>query len=86
MDQTKPVASQSSTSASEAVTEQKDCRDCSNGHSKEPDTPFAGSYQRYYHVFKEGELPGLVSKVSQLLILDSYYDHENWCVVAERKR
>ena len=65
-----------------ASTQQKDLRDI-NDHSK-TDSPFAGTFQRYYHVFKEGELPGLVANVSQLEISESYYDHENWCVLAKR--
>ena len=42
-------------------------------------------YLRYYHVFREGELKELFEKfVSDVRILDCYYDHENWCVVAEK--
>lgn len=41
-------------------------------------------YKRYYHVFKEGELERLVSEHKQARIVDSYYDHANWCVVLEK--
>ena len=42
-------------------------------------------YMRYYHVFREGELKELFEKfVSNARVLDCYYDHENWCVVAEK--
>lgn len=39
----------------------------------------------YYHVFRQGELDSLIEKyVHSLHILRSYYDHSNWCIVAER--
>lgn len=41
-------------------------------------------YQRYCHVYAEGELEGLVEKVDGLRLVESYYDRSNWCVVAER--
>ena len=43
------------------------------------------TYHRYYHVFREGELVQLIEKyVSDLHVLDCYFDHSNWCVVAEK--
>lgn len=42
-------------------------------------------YNRYYHVFKEGELEQLVKEVDGLKILQSYYDRDNWCVICEKK-
>lgn len=41
-------------------------------------------YQRYCHVYVEGELEGLVESVDGLRLIESYYDRSNWCVVAER--
>jgi alkylated DNA repair protein alkB family protein 8 len=41
-------------------------------------------FQRYYHVFEEGELEGLVEQVEELRVVHSYYDQGNWCVIAER--
>lgn len=41
-------------------------------------------YQRYCHVYEEGELEGLVRKIRSLKVLDSYYDKSNWCILAER--
>lgn len=41
-------------------------------------------YQRYCHVYAEGELEGLVERVDGLRLVESYYDRSNWCVVAER--
>lgn len=43
------------------------------------------SYKRFYHVFKEDELMALIEKhVKSLHVIESYYDHANWCVVAEK--
>ncbi|CAL8349250.1 unnamed protein product [Arctogadus glacialis] len=40
---------------------------------------------RYYHVFREGELAELIEKhVEELHVIASYFDHANWCVVAEK--
>ncbi|XP_043218207.1 mucin-5AC-like [Amphibalanus amphitrite] len=42
-------------------------------------------HHRYYHVFREKELDRLIEKyVDNLHIISSYYDHANWCVVAEK--
>ena len=43
------------------------------------------TYHRYYHVFREGELDQLITKyVTSLEIVESYYDHANWCVIAKK--
>lgn len=44
-----------------------------------------GSCLRYYHVFREGELAQLIqSHVEELHVKQAYFDHANWCVVAEK--
>ncbi|XP_036853283.2 probable tRNA methyltransferase 9B isoform X1 [Manis javanica] len=44
------------------------------------------AFMRYYHVFREGELCGLLKdNVSELQILSSGNDHGNWCIIAEKK-
>jgi len=43
-------------------------------------------YRRYYHVFEEGELEGLMTEVAGLAVVESYYDQGNWCAVAERTK
>lgn len=44
------------------------------------------AFMRYYHVFREGELYGLLKEnVSELHILSSGNDHGNWCIIAEKK-
>lgn len=41
--------------------------------------------QRFYHVFKEQELVELIEKhVDCLHLLESFYDHANWCIIAEK--
>lgn len=44
-----------------------------------------GSCLRYYHVFREGELAELIKNhVEELHVKHTYFDHANWCVVAEK--
>ncbi|XP_074651646.1 uncharacterized protein LOC141906298 [Tubulanus polymorphus] len=43
------------------------------------------TYHRYYHVFRDGELPKLIERhVPGLAVVQAYYDHANWCVIAEK--
>ena len=43
------------------------------------------TFQRYYHVFKEGELSAMVRQnLSNVTIIEDYFDHENWCVILEK--
>ena len=43
------------------------------------------TFKRFYHVFCEGELVELIEKNIECLdIISAYYDHANWCVVAEK--
>ncbi len=43
------------------------------------------AYHRFYHVFREGELVDLIERhVDNLHVISCYYDHANWCVVAEK--
>ncbi|XP_029027993.1 probable tRNA methyltransferase 9B [Betta splendens] len=47
--------------------------------------PVDGPCLRYYHVFREGELAELIQNhVDELHVTHAYFDHANWCVVAER--
>lgn len=41
-------------------------------------------FQRYYHLFEEGELDALVACLPGVRLVDSFYDKDNWCVVFER--
>lgn len=42
------------------------------------------TFQRYYHVFRRGELVQLFSKCSDVVVLEEFYDHENWCVIGKK--
>jgi hypothetical protein len=46
------------------------------------------SNQRFYHVFKHGELEMLIEEASKtivgLKIVKSYYDHGNWCAIVQK--
>ncbi len=42
------------------------------------------TFQRYYHVFRQGELSELVRKLPRVNVREEYYDHDNWCVLAEK--
>jgi alkylated DNA repair protein alkB family protein 8 len=41
-------------------------------------------FSRYYHLFEQAELEGLVEGVEGLALVASFYDKDNWCVVVER--
>jgi len=40
--------------------------------------------QRYFHVFRYGELESLLSLIENIEVLDRYFDHNNWCVVVKK--
>ncbi len=42
------------------------------------------TYYRYYHVFCDGELQRLCDTVNNVIVNDSWYDHENWCILLEK--
>lgn len=57
--------------------------------SYEPDSSTLNpSNQRFYHVFKHGELEMLIEEAAKSIngiqILHSYYDHGNWCVIVQK--
>ncbi|XP_023592713.1 alkylated DNA repair protein alkB homolog 8 isoform X2 [Trichechus manatus latirostris] len=41
-------------------------------------------FHRYYHVFCEGELEAACQTLSNVSILQSYYDQGNWCVILQK--
>lgn len=41
--------------------------------------------QRYYHLFEQFELDGLVHQVPGLKVVDSFYDRSNWCVIVQKQ-
>lgn len=48
--------------------------------AKEPEV-----YQRYCHVYREGELLGLLLQVPELEVIEHYFDTGNWCAIARRR-
>ena len=62
------------TTASDVSTDEK---------NKEEEEREEEVHQRYYHLFNEGELEELM-KPLPLKIVKSYYDCDNWCVIAEK--
>ena len=42
------------------------------------------TFQRYYHVFRQYELTTLFNEVGGVNVIEEFYDHENWCVIAEK--
>ncbi|KAM5181882.1 LOW QUALITY PROTEIN: putative tRNA methyltransferase 9B [Mantella aurantiaca] len=44
-------------------------------------------YLRYYHIFKQNELGDLIEQcIPELLVVRTFYDHSNWCVIAKKNR
>ena len=41
-------------------------------------------FKRYYHLFDEGELDGLVADLEGVQLKASFYDKSNWCAVLEK--
>ncbi|KAJ3695587.1 hypothetical protein LUZ60_000964 [Juncus effusus] len=55
-----------------------------NGFAKKDDKKGAVVYNRYYHVFAQGELQRLVSGMDNATIVDEFYDKSNWCIVLKK--
>ncbi|KAK7853209.1 trna (carboxymethyluridine(34)-5-o)-methyltransferase, partial [Quercus suber] len=55
-----------------------------NGLAKKDDKKGAVVYNRYYHVFSQGELERLVSGMDNAVIVDRFYDKSNWCIILEK--
>ncbi|KAK8965687.1 hypothetical protein KSP40_PGU015332 [Platanthera guangdongensis] len=55
-----------------------------NGLAKKDDKKGAVVYNRYYHVFVEGELQRLVAGIDNVKTVEQFYDKSNWCVVLQK--
>lgn len=55
-----------------------------SGFAKKDDKKGAVVYNRYYHVFAEGELERLASRINNAVIVNTFYDKSNWCIVLEK--
>jgi tRNA (uracil-5-)-methyltransferase TRM9 len=50
---------------------------------KNPNEEFT-VYQRYYHLFKKGELEDLFQQIDGAQILQSSWDHDNWYIIVQK--
>ncbi|KAK4352443.1 hypothetical protein RND71_027961 [Anisodus tanguticus] len=55
-----------------------------SGLAKKDDKRGSVVYNRYYHVFSEGELERLVSDMDNAILVDRFYDKSNWCIILEK--
>ncbi|KAK9127064.1 hypothetical protein Syun_015861 [Stephania yunnanensis] len=55
-----------------------------DGFARKDDKKGAVVYNRYYHVFVEGELERLSSGIENARIRDQFYDKSNWCIILEK--
>lgn len=55
-----------------------------NGLARKDDKKGAIVYNRYYHVFGEGELERLVCGMENAVVVDRFYDKSNWCIILEK--
>ncbi|XP_018311494.1 alkylated DNA repair protein alkB homolog 8 [Mycetomoellerius zeteki] len=49
-----------------------------------PWTKKSEHFLRYYHVFRDGEIARLCTKIPSASIKEVYYDQGNWCVILEK--
>ena len=42
-------------------------------------------FQRYYHLFCQGELEQLASQLPQVNSVTTYYDKDNWCLIMKKQ-
>ncbi|XP_038715495.1 tRNA (carboxymethyluridine(34)-5-O)-methyltransferase-like isoform X2 [Tripterygium wilfordii] len=55
-----------------------------SGLARKDDKKGAVVYDRYYHVFSEGELARLVSGMRNAVVVDQFFDKSNWCIILEK--
>ncbi|XP_068638266.1 tRNA (carboxymethyluridine(34)-5-O)-methyltransferase-like [Aristolochia californica] len=55
-----------------------------SGLARKDDKKGAVVYNRYYHVFAEGELQRLATGIVNAVIRDQFYDKSNWCIILEK--
>ncbi|KAF3786796.1 Alkylated DNA repair alkB-like protein 8, partial [Nymphaea thermarum] len=54
------------------------------GLATKDDKKGAVVYNRYYHVFAEGEIERLASGIKNVKVRERFYDKSNWCIVLEK--
>ncbi|KAK1314127.1 hypothetical protein QJS10_CPA06g00871 [Acorus calamus] len=55
-----------------------------NGLAKKDDKKGTVVYNRYYHVFIEGELERLVSGIDNAFVVERFFDKSNWCIILQK--
>jgi tRNA (uracil-5-)-methyltransferase TRM9 len=43
-------------------------------------------FERYYHLFKKGELDELIAQIDGFEVIKSIWDADNWYVIAKRTK
>ncbi|RHN74032.1 putative tRNA (carboxymethyluridine(34)-5-O)-methyltransferase [Medicago truncatula] len=54
------------------------------GLATKDDVKGAVVYNRYYHVFSEGELESLTNGITNARVVDQFFDKSNWCIILEK--
>lgn len=54
------------------------------GLATKDDIKGAVVYNRYYHVFSEGELESLTNGITNARVVDQFFDKSNWCIILEK--
>ncbi|KAL4301285.1 hypothetical protein HN51_052702 [Arachis hypogaea] len=55
-----------------------------SGLATRDDKKGAVVYNRYYHVFSEGELESLTTGINNVRVVDKFFDKSNWCIILEK--
>lgn len=42
-------------------------------------------FKRYYHLFTEDEVNKLILNLSGVKLIDKFFEHNNWCIILEKK-
>ncbi|XP_048243758.1 probable tRNA methyltransferase 9B [Haliotis rufescens] len=80
-----PVAAAQGRGSSRPVLEETISDNCLPSPGSTGQTLSNTDLCRFYHVFKEGELVDIVKdNIEDLHIIDTYFDHANWCLIAEK--
>ncbi|XP_020596703.1 alkylated DNA repair protein alkB homolog 8 isoform X2 [Phalaenopsis equestris] len=56
-----------------------------HGLAKKDDRKGAVVYNRYYHIFAEGELQRLVAGMDNAETVEEFYDKSNWCIILRKR-
>jgi hypothetical protein len=54
------------------------------GHGEKAEEKHCVVYKRFYHLFKAGETERLFAAAGGNVLMQSYYDHANWCGIVQK--